>query len=241
MTNKDKLLSVLTALGETTDLAEIKALQSKAMGLASKLTEAETETYEKLLPVPYFSQLDNGDSAAYTCNSSSCFMLAAFAKPELVKSEDFCPDNGDYEYYRQIVLKYGDTTSHEAQTAALAELGVPTTFHTDFSIDKICSEIDAGRPVAAAILHKGDLSAELPYGGHIVVAVGYGKDDSLGDYLLVHDPNGELMLRTGVYDKSASGSQLRYSFRNFSRRFETDSAGYYTPGANGWARTLDVD
>lgn len=248
MTTKVKLLAVLTAMGETEDKAKQLGLRQKAMALASQLVElnepasaaeanrAPAECYELLLTVPYFSQRDNGESSGYTCNSSSCFMLAAYAKPSLIKGAE--PRNEDYSYYLDVVSKHGDTTDHSAQTAALAELGVDSSFHYDFSIAKVRAEIDKHLPVACAILHKGNLAdGDLPYGGHIVVVVGYGTDER-GDYLLVHDPNGELDLVHGGYGISEHGRQLRYSCANFSRRFETDADGRHTPGANGWARTL---
>ena len=64
--------------------------------------------------MPYFRQLDNKTGTGYReCFSSAAAMVAAFTRK--VRTDD---------EYNKIRAKYGDTTSVEAQIAALESLGL---------------------------------------------------------------------------------------------------------------------
>jgi hypothetical protein len=79
------------------------------------------DTKEKILPVPYEYQLDNQSGTGYReCFSSTCAMIARYYGK--VKSDD---------EYNKIRAKYGDTTSKDAQLAALRSLGLTARFVTN--------------------------------------------------------------------------------------------------------------
>ena len=69
---------------------------------------------EKILNVPYEYQLDNQSGTGYReCFSSTCAMIARYYGK--VKNDD---------EYNKIRAKYGDTTSKDAQLAALRSMGL---------------------------------------------------------------------------------------------------------------------
>ena len=70
--------------------------------------------YDQQIYMPYFKQLDNESGTGYReCFSSAAAMVAAYYKK--VETDD---------EYNKIRAKYGDTTSVEAQLAALRSLGL---------------------------------------------------------------------------------------------------------------------
>ena len=132
---------------------------------------------------------------------------------------------GDDDWYLDIVLKYGDTVSSEAQVAAAHSLGFDADFRTNGSISKLEELLDRGIPVPVGILHHG--SVDHPTGGgHWICLIGH--DDLHFD---VHDPFGELDLVGGGYPLSGpeDGKFQRYSKKNFKKRWciANDSDGWY--------------
>jgi hypothetical protein len=90
------------------------------------------------LNVPWYDQLSMDDGQGWRdCFSASSAMLAAYWGKE--------PNEDDYNSLRE---HYGDSTSAEAQLAALRHLGLTAEFRTDGTLQTLKSEIDAGRPVA---------------------------------------------------------------------------------------------
>ena len=69
-------------------------------------------------------------------------MVAAFYKR--VRTDD---------EYNEIRAKYEDTTSVEAQIAALESLGLKAVFRKDGDADLVERELEAGRPVLVGWLH----------------------------------------------------------------------------------------
>jgi hypothetical protein len=97
--------------------------------------------------MPYFKQLDNETGTGYReCFSSAAAMVAAFYKK--VRTDD---------EYNKVRAKYGDTTSVEAQIAALESLGLKAEFRKDGDADMVELEIEAGRPVLVGWLHAGNM------------------------------------------------------------------------------------
>ena len=151
-------------------------------------------------------------------------MAAVHMQPDLWQKSSK-NDNGDLDFYLPRVGKYGDTTSHPAQTQALRELGVESEWRTNLTIADVKREIDQGRPVILGILHNGHVSSPRHDSGHMILAVGY---DERG--LFIHDPNGELDVVNGGYLASVRGDFLHYSYKNLGPRFEVDGPG------TGWGR-----
>ena len=88
--------------------------------------------YDQQIFMPYFKQLDNETGTGYReCFSSAAAMVAAFYKK--VRTDD---------EYNKIRAKYGDTTSVEAQIAALESLGLKAEFRKDGDADMVELEIE---------------------------------------------------------------------------------------------------
>jgi len=169
------------------------------------------------LKVPYWPQTDNYTQSERTCNSSSCAMVLEFFKPEAVVNDD--------QYIKKLIDGgYGDTTDHGAQGRLLADYGLKSTWHTDFSIAALEKEIRAGRPVVCGILHRGSESA--PTGGHMIVVRGI---TSSGDFR-VNDPYGSCNdFYSGAVE---NGNNAIYSRKMMAARWTPDGPN------SGWARTF---
>ena len=92
---------------------------------------------------------------------------------------------GDDDYY-QAVRRYGDTTDHGAQTAALLAVCVYSQWRTDLGFDDLDKSLDQGLPIVIIILHRGSLAK--PTGGHMIVVIGRQGLD-----YICHDPDGSLL------------------------------------------------
>ena len=167
-------------------------------------------TGEITLPVTYFSQRDNREQADRTCNTSSCAMVAKYLGAKI---------SGDDEYF-QYVIKYGDSTDHNAQTKALTEIGIKSTWCTNLDFDDLDKSLKSGLPIVLGINHRGSL--ENSTGGHMIVVIGRTKS---GDYL-VHDPYGDLMTDYST-DK---GEKLTYTRHVLTSRWTVEGKN------SGWGR-----
>ena len=158
---------------------------------------------EKLLDVPYFSQLDNlSGEGERECFSSSCAMAAAYWGK--VISDDA---------YNSVRAQYGDTTDPYAQMKALRSFGLTAQFVADASVEQLRQEISLGRPTPVGWLHKGHV--DNPSGsGHWSCVIGH--DDN---GLIHHDPNGEADLVAGGYTQNLNGTALHYSNQNWDPRW----------------------
>jgi hypothetical protein len=169
----------------------------------------------KVLSVPYFYQLDNQSNTGYReCFSSTCAMIAAYYGK--VRSDD---------EYNKIRAKYGDTTSKDAQLAALKSLGLNAKFITNGNAALLENEIRNGRPVAVGWLHQGKTTYPTG-GGHWTCCIGFTPDN-----FVQNDPNGEADIVNGGYISHAplAGKGVKYSRQNWLRRWECDGKN------TGWA------
>jgi hypothetical protein len=170
---------------------------------------------ERILNVPYFYQLDNLSNTGYReCFSSSCAMIAAFY--DKVKTDD---------EYNDIRKKYGDTTNSTTQLNTLRALGLKAKFITNGNAALIENEIRNGRPIAVGWLHYGT-TFKPTGGGHWSVIRGFNPTH------FVHgDPYGEANIVSGGYvsTKPKAGDGIRYSRKNWLRRWEIDGPN------TGWA------
>lgn len=174
-------------------------------------TPIEIENRNPLL-VPYQSQNDNASGEGYReCFSSSMAMIAMYYGK--VANDD---------EYNKVRQRYGDSTSADAQIAALKSLGLKPTFVTNASKQFIINEIDAGRPLGVAWLHHGSVSHPSG-GGHWTVATGY----TLGT-VVQNDPNGEANLVVGGYTDNMNGAEMHYSWDNWLPRWCVENAN------SGW-------
>lgn len=166
-------------------------------------------THPNPLQVPWFDQLAMDDGQGWRdCFSASSAMLAAYWGKE--------PNEDDYNTLRQC---YGDSTSAEAQLAALRHLGLQADFRTDGTLETLKAEIDAGRPVAVGWLHHGPPSAPSG-GGHWTVVIGYDADG-----VVMNDPYGSCDLVHGGYPQNHNGARQHYSYRNWLPRWQPQGSG----------------
>jgi len=186
------------------------AYSDRLIALMAQHRPQQSSNGKKVLAVPYQSQLDNASGKGYReCFSSSCAMLAMFYKKVV----------GD-DTYNVVRAKYGDTTSAQAQLAALRSLGLRADFRTDGTVAALRREIDEGRPVAVGWLHKGPVSA--PSGdGHWSVIIGV---DEKGNWIH-NDPNGEASLVGGGYTTNRNGAGVVYSRKNWEPRWRPGGSG----------------
>lgn len=167
------------------------------------------------LKVPYYQQVDNKYEPMRTCNTSSCAMVARYLGAKL---------SGDDEYYK-IVRKYGDTTDHNAQTKALAEIGVKSSWHTNLSFEDLDQSLTMGMPIVIGILHRGSLNS--PTGGHMIVVIG---KTNRKDYIC-HDPFGSLLDPGGGYTGNVNnGNGVVYPRYVLNRRWLPEGE------KSGWGR-----
>lgn len=179
-------------------------------------------TTTRTLRVNPENQHDNEGGQGYReCFSSSAACLARFWGR--IASDDA---------YNRIRRNYGDTTNPQAQVQALRRLGLVARFVTDGGPDLIRREITAGRPLAVGWIHRGPLPDGLRGDGHWSVIAGF--DDRTTHHM---DPNGEADLIAGGYVHTKGGALVRYTWKNWRRRWEVAETLHgwrFAPG-NGWA------
>ncbi|MGB0873619.1 MAG: glycoside hydrolase family protein [Synechococcus sp.] len=174
------------------------------------------------LPVPYQLQYDSQipGMGSRMCFSSANAMLVEYLKPGLLRGEQ-----AD-DTFVGIVERHGDTTSAEAQVAALLDCGIHASFRVDGTEATILEQLGKGVPVPIGILHKGDLRKEGPRGfGHWVLVVGVDVD---ADHYVVHDPAGRLNVQGGFYERDAdllAGRFARYPMDQLNDRWMVGGDG----------------
>ena len=186
-----------------------QGLDSPSVARAARATVATSGAHPNPLNVRWYDQLAMKDGQGWRdCFSASSAMLATYWGKE--------PNEDDYNSLRQ---SYGDTTSAEAQLAALRHLGLQAEFRSDGTLQTLRDEIDAGRPVAVGWLHHGP-SSDPGGGGHWTVVIGY--DDS---GVIMNDPYGSCDLVNGGYPQNHNGASQHYSYKNWEPRWRPQGSG----------------
>jgi Peptidase_C39 like family len=173
------------------------------------------------LPVPFFAQVAIASEPTLksvfeqdrTCNTSSCAMCAKYLGANIT---------GDDNYYFNYLKPQGDTTDHSAQTRALANLGIKSTWNTNLGYADLDQSLKQGKPAVIGILHRGTLAN--PRGGHMVVVVGR---NAIGDYIF-NDPYGNLL--DGYTSAIENGQDVTYPRYVLDRRWLVDGQ------KAGWGR-----
>lgn len=145
------------------------------------------------------------------------------------------PDaNGD-DQYLAVVQRYGGTTDANTQLQALAHYGVTARLVQTADFELIVEQIVRGIPVPCGYIHRGPVDRPTGTGHWLIV---YGHTPT---HLVVNDPLGEPDLLSGA-TLNANGMGLRFSQRNFGRRWMVEPIGggayRYAPG-KGWAVVVD--
>ncbi len=214
--SRNECAKLLVEEGYATDPAyTTKLIQIMDQQLSTPGENLQDVVSKKVLTVPYEYQLDNASGKGYReCFSSTCAMIAEYHGK--VKSDD---------EYNKIRQKYGDTTSKDAQLAALRSLGLTARFITNGNSALLENEIRNNRPVAVGWLHHGNVTR--PSGdGHWTCCIGFTKDS-----FVFNDPNGEADMVNGNYANHdpSKGKGVEYSRKNWLRRWEVDGPN------TGWA------
>ena len=211
--------------GTPNQLAAFKEFEES---VSKELLEEETDWfqawkesgYDKQIHMPYFRQLDNKiGTGNRECFSSSVAMVAAFYRR--VKTDD---------EYNEIRAQFGDTTSVEAQLAALRSLGLEAEFRKDGDADMVELEIESGRPVLIAYLDKGNmLRGEPPMCssngcGHWVVVSGYAKNSNDPEWI-VQDPRGYPEMEKGGHSNPHLGRNVRVRQAVLHQRWQAEGPG----------------
>jgi hypothetical protein len=170
----------------------------------------------------YYPQTDSATGHGdRMCFSSTCAMAIKYLRPDALKGS-----NADDDYLR-TVLKYGDTTEYTSHIKACQQYGILATFYQKGTKQALINELKAGYPVATGILHKGPATAPRG-GGHWMLLIG---DES--ERGVFHDPYGEMDNVNGGYVTIGSGgSSVRYSWKNWLKRWEVEGSG------TGWFMTF---
>lgn len=204
LAHQDAALRLLEASVSAADMARFREAYSPPQAPS---TRPKTPEPKFPLAVPYFYQRDSKTGhGERMCFSSSMAMALEYINPRAFVDDDS---------YLQVVLRYGDTVSSDAQIKAAHSLGFDASFHTDGSEQDLLSLLDKGIPVPIGILHKGSVSNPTG-GGHWVCLIGYDNT-----HFMVHDPFGELDLVNGGYPKAGptDGRNQRYTRKNLLARW----------------------
>ena len=178
------------------------------------------------LPVKYASQLDN-DEVIFgpgwrQCNTTSNTMLADYLLGgELTEKAQAQGFPEPESVYMRIVVKYGDTTDHDAQTWALKELGIESYFSYSLSAKDLLLSLKVNIPVVVGFAYKGS--------GHICIVVGH---DPTNKVWLVHDPYGTRHGSSDSYDVGVGGQYDSYSYDVMQQVF------WDSGGESGWGRIV---
>ena len=212
--------------GTPHQLAAIKELEES---VSKELLEEDTDWfqawkesgYDQQIHMPYFRQLDNKTGTGIReCFSSAAAMVAAFYGK--VKTDD---------EYNEIRAQFGDTTSVEAQLAALRSLGLEPEFRKDGNADMVEMEIEAGRPVLVAYLDKGNMLRGEPPScssigcGHWIVISGYAGKNSDDPEWIVQDPRGFPEMEKGGHSNPHLGRNVRVRQAAFYQRWQAEGSG----------------
>ncbi len=167
-----------------------------------------------LLKVPFFNQMLMASEGWRNCNTAACAMVANFLGVKI------SPDD-----YHKIVRQFGDTTDHTAQTRALAQLGIKSSWHTTLGFDHLWHSLLLELPSVIAIKHRGQLAS--PTGGHVITCIGRNPK---GEFIF-HDPYGSLLDPGGAYTGSVeNGKAVVYPRWVLNHRWLVEDS------SSGWGR-----
>ena len=202
---------------------DLLAEEDNAWFDAWKASGIDQEVYMR-----YFTQLDNATGTGYReCFSSAAAMVAAFYKK--VQTDD---------EYNAIRIKYGDTTSVNAQIQTLESLGLNAKFIKNADRDIIEMEIEMGRPVIVGWLDKGPIdqpTCNSASCGHYSVISGYRGKNSPDPEWIMQDPRGLPDMKNGGHSNPHLGRNVRVRQAEFDARWQPDGRN------TGWAVLVDDD
>jgi GH24 family phage-related lysozyme (muramidase) len=165
--------------------------------------------------------------ALRSCFSSACAMLLKRVRPTALMGS-----NADDDYLRRV-LQFGDTVDAAAQIRALASYGVQARLIQSGTWELLEQQIRRGFGAALGYIHNGPVDAPTGFGHW---CYGWGLDAT---HVIVHDPMGEADMVRGGFVAGRSGRAVRYSRRNFSRRWEVKGPPWRHAPGHGWMVVVD--
>ncbi|MEB3295090.1 MAG: C39 family peptidase [Synechococcales bacterium] len=150
------------------------------------------------LPVQWRTQIGNEEddpdlghwfgNGNRQCNLTSHAMLlgSIFGDAEIEERARKSGFNEPEGWYGEILNRYGDTTDHTAQTAALEVIGIKSYWSTTLSVADALKQMEKGIGVVVGYAYKSS--------GHICMMAGYDREKR---EVLTHDPYG---CRAGAED-----------------------------------------
>ena len=165
----------------------------------------------------YYPQTDSHTGhSSRMCWSSTTAMAIKYLRPEALLGS-----NADDDYLRLLLKLGGDTIYPWAHIRTCREYGVKATYTQAADIDDFKRAIDAGKPCGLGWLHHGPVSRPRG-GGHWTLVFGY-----TSTHLINHDPYGEADMVNGGYVAIGRGGKgVRYTWRNFNRRWQPEGPGH---------------
>ncbi len=134
--------------------------------------------------------------------------------------------------YNSIRVKYGDTTSVDAQIQALESLGLNAKFIRNADRDIVEMEIEMGRPVIVGWLDKGPIdqpTCNSASCGHYSVITGYRGKNSPDPEWIMQDPRGLPDMQNGGHSNPHLGRNVRVRQSEFDARWQPEGRN------TGWA------
>ena len=173
----------------------------------------------------YFRQLDlpNGPRMCFT---SAAAMSAAFHRKVETQEE-----------YNVVRSDFGDTSSVQAQVAALESLGLSVQFTQTADAEDVMEAIDAGIPVMVGWLHRGPASAPTCGAnscGHWSLIYGYSGRYTSDASWLMSDPAGVPDLERGGHNQALSGQRVSVRQAEFHSRWQVEGPH------SGWAMFVEA-
>lgn len=192
------------------------ALLTESASWLANFHKERPHQQQKVIPVPYFCQLNMDDGSGWRdCFSTTAAMIAAW-------KGKVPPNTTGENQYNHIRQKHGDSTVAGAQIAALSDLGLTAHYATNGTKAKLIELLDQGIPVGTGILHHGQASSPTG-GGHWMLIVAH---DDQGVVAL--DPYGELNVVNGTWARQGSGGDhVHYSWKNWLPRWEVAGGDGY--------------
>lgn len=186
--------------------ALVRKLASLPSGAPYGFVSPRKNDYVLLKNIPFWPQTDNYTQPDRTCFSSTGAMFVKHFKPQSINSDD--------EYLKKV-LAIGDTTDPNVQIRVLKSYGIDPIYSQKLDFADLDRELDNGKPIMIAILHRGPSYA--PFGGHWFIVVGRTADRQA---YICNDPYGSI--GDGYTGPVSAGYNVQYSRNMLKARWTVE-------------------
>lgn len=189
----------------------------------------------KLLDVPYYFQLDNTGGRGYRecCGTSNAALANYLLGGQFDKTYKQLGFREPEDIYFKRLADYGDTTSHDANTACLKSFGIISHWRTNLSNDDYMRSIDLSIPMVLGVSYNNADGSDF---GHVTLGIGYSlavPEKRLPWFAIIHDPYGK---RNGfrsewLSNEPTAGKMEKYLEETFERI-------WHGKERDGWGRIV---